>query len=171
MKTNTISLASLMLFTILLVGISSFATKFSVDVKNFEFTPADLPTVRIGDTIHWEWKSGSHTTTSTSIPSGAAAWDQPINSTNTGFDYVPAVLGTYNYKCTIHAAMGMTGSFTVTPATAVPDPSVSASILIYPNPFVDKVTFRVSFGGNNRLDRLRVLDITGAAYIRRVIRE
>lgn len=48
------------------------------------------------------------------IPTGAAAWDQLINSTNTSYEYIPVVSGTYNYKCTPHFAGGMVGSFIVT---------------------------------------------------------
>jgi len=66
----------------------------------------------VGDTVKWVWISGSHTTTSTSVPTDAASWDSPINSSNTSFSYKVTVAGAYDYKCTPHAAMGMVGSFT-----------------------------------------------------------
>ncbi|MCX6244961.1 MAG: T9SS type A sorting domain-containing protein [Bacteroidetes bacterium] len=103
-------------FTLLVVFTFSFgghATKWVVQVSNFQFSPASLPNVNLGDTIRWEWVSGSHTTTSTTIPAGASTWDNPINSSVTSFEYVPAVPGLFNYKCTPHASMGMTATFTV----------------------------------------------------------
>lgn len=90
------------------------------------FVPSTGVTIELGDTIKWEWDNGSHTTTSTTIPAGATAWDEPINSGSTTFIYVPSVAGTYNYKCTPHQAMGMVGSFTVIcnpPAAPVVSPS------------------------------------------------
>src|SRR4051812_32847522 len=75
-----------------------------VTVANFQFTPAQL-SFPAGDTIQWQWNSGSHTTTSVSIPAGAATWDHNINSGSTSFTYIPTVTGTYNYHCTPHAPM------------------------------------------------------------------
>lgn len=83
-------------------------TKYTVTVNSSNFSPNSL-NVNVGDTIMWVLGSGNHTTTSTSVPSGAATWDSPINGTTTSFTYVVSVIGTYNYKCTPH---GFTGSFT-----------------------------------------------------------
>jgi plastocyanin len=88
------------------------ATKWVVNVQNFSFSPSNLPSMAVGDTVRWVWINGSHTTTSTTIPAGAATWDSPINSTTTSFEYKVTLAGTYNYKCTPHASMGMVGSFT-----------------------------------------------------------
>jgi len=63
----------------------------------------------VGDTVTWQWVSGSHTTTcngtfpGTSLPPGAAAWNQPINTNSTTYSYVIAVDGEYDYVCTFHA--------------------------------------------------------------------
>ncbi|MEP6684001.1 MAG: T9SS type A sorting domain-containing protein [Parafilimonas sp.] len=88
-----------------------------VTVQNHVFTPSNF-TINLGDTIKWTWLNGSHTTTSLTIPAGAATWDHPINSSSTSFTYVPSKPGAYNYKCTPHFAMGMQGSFTVVCAQA-----------------------------------------------------
>ena len=161
MKTNTIFFKLLVVFAIGLLSRGAFATTYSVDVRDFEFSPSSILTVRIGDTIHWEWKNGSHTTTSTSIPAGAATWDSPINIEFPTFNYVPTVLGTYNYKCTPHESMGMVGSFTVTAAAGIANNLPSVRINIYPNPFTDKVTISADASGNSRLQTLRIYDITG----------
>ncbi len=107
----------LTLFTVLfLLSHASFAVVHTVSVGGFSFTPSTISDVALGDTVRWVWVSGSHTTTSTTIPGGAIAWDHPMNATSTSFDYIPAVEGVYNYKCSIHVLMGMIGNFTVTPA-------------------------------------------------------
>ena len=105
-----------LLMTFMLAFVTVFtasATKYLVNVSNYSFTPASISNVQLGDTIRWVWVSGNHTTTSTSIPAGAAAWDELINSSHTSYEYKPTLTGTYNYKCTPHVSMGMVGSFTV----------------------------------------------------------
>ena len=81
-----------------------------VSVSNIVFNPNSV-NAKVGDTIKFVWSSGTHTTTSTSVPSGAATWDSPMTSTNTTFLYIISKAGTYNYQCSIHASMGMTGTF------------------------------------------------------------
>jgi plastocyanin len=138
----------------------SFATKWQVNVANFVFTPASLPNVLIGDTVHFQWVSGTHTTTSTTIPAGAATWDHPITSTSQVFDYIPTVPGSYNYKCTIHAAMGMVGSFTVTYPTGISEQRNALGIDIFPNP-VQNVAFIKMISDPAHVTGLKIYDITG----------
>ena len=92
------------------VSIVANATVHMVNVSNFQFTPATF-TANCNDTITWIFVSGNHTTTSTTIPGGAASWNAIINSSSTSFSYQPTVAGTYNYKCTPH---NFVASFTVT---------------------------------------------------------
>jgi plastocyanin len=86
------------------------AVKWNVQVSNFAFTPSNLPNVNVGDTIRWQWVSGVHTTTSSSIPAGAATWDNLISSTAQVYEYKVTVSGTYNYVCTPHLP-GMIATF------------------------------------------------------------
>jgi hypothetical protein len=79
----------------------------------------------VGDTVKWVWASGSHTTTcdpatqaGTSLPAGAATWDEPITSVNTTYEYVVTVAGVYNYWCNPHAPE-MAASFTASDALPV----------------------------------------------------
>lgn len=88
----------------------------TVTVANFSFTPNSV-NAAVGDTIHWVWSAGSHTTTSGTIPSGASSWNSPMNSTSNSFKYVVTQVGTYNYVCTPHApnmagVINVTGAFT-----------------------------------------------------------
>jgi plastocyanin len=116
MKTKIYTRLFAVLFLFVLAGSQAFAVKHVISVGNYYFNPSSLSNVNLGDTIHWNWVNGSHTTTSSSIPAGAASWDHPLNSSSTSFEYIPTVSGTYNYVCTPHAGMGMVGSFTVAAA-------------------------------------------------------
>lgn len=71
---------------------------------------------QVGDIIRWVWSSGFHTTTSGTIPAGAAAWDHPLTGAGQQFDYTVTQVGTYNYFCTPHAGAGMTGTIVVSAA-------------------------------------------------------
>lgn len=120
---NTDMKKNLSLITVcLLFTLSGYSFTQIVSVKNDVFVPATF-TVNIGDTIKWVWSAGSHTTTSLTIPSEAASWNKPINSSSTTFTYVAAKAGKYNFQCNFHAAMGMKGSFTVADC-----PNVSVNI-------------------------------------------
>jgi len=99
--------------TAMLAGIlTSKAGTFHIMVGNLQFNPSNL-TINLGDTIVWTWFEGSHTTTSTQIPVGAVSWNEPLNNNSTEFMYIPVIEGSYDYKCSPHASMGMTGHFTV----------------------------------------------------------
>lgn len=106
-----------LVFTIIF-GFTAQATVHTVNVEDFEFSPADV-TVSVGDTVKWVWddSAGPHTTTSTTIPPGAVAWNQPINQSSQTFSYIVAVAGSYTYICTIHT--NMIGHITATGASDV----------------------------------------------------
>ncbi len=102
-----------LLLTIILFGcLSLHAAVFTVQVANYQFTPSTVNAV-VGDSITWTWVNGSHTTTSTSVPDGAATWDHNMNSASTSFTYKLEVAGTYNYWCIPHAP-DMAGVINVT---------------------------------------------------------
>jgi len=109
--------------------------------NSITFTPNSITTVNIGDVMHFEWVSGSHTTTSVSIPSGAATWSTSISSGSTTFDYTVTLAGVYNYQCNPHGGSGMTGTFSTVGAT----PVINKGSLLYssfelsPNPTQDNI--------------------------------
>ena len=147
------------LITLLTLGFSAKATIHVVTVASNTFTPANITSVIVGDTIRWNHASGTHTTTSVaqSIPAGAAVWDSPITSANPTFDYKVTVAGTYTYVCTPHAP-GMAGQFTATaPSSAsVSKIQKSAELKVYPNPFTSKVTIN-----HNGADKIEVCSLLG----------
>lgn len=93
------------------------AKQIQVNVLNFSFSPKNF-TATVGDTIHFVWVGGFHTTTSTKIPTGAASWDEPITSSNPSFLYPVKIAGDYAFQCSFHFSMGMVGSFSVQGAAA-----------------------------------------------------
>lgn len=92
------------------------ATSDTVQVSNFQFSPSTI-NASVGDTVVWIWKSGTHTTTSTAVPTGAATWDSPMTSTSTTFSYKLTTVGSYSFICSIHP--NMTGTITVSGALPV----------------------------------------------------
>jgi plastocyanin len=154
-----------LLGSILIFSTGSFATRYSIDVKDFVFSPSNLPGVKIGDTIHFEWQNGSHTTTSTSIPAGALAWDKPIDATHLTYDYIPTVAGLYRYKCTPHESAGMVGQFTVQ-ITGIGENDRIPKISIYPNPFSERINIKCDLQEGIFFQHLIIYDVSG-----KIIRE
>lgn len=108
------SMKKFLLFSMLLVcfALSSDAATITIHVKNFQFSPKTVNAV-VGDVIQWVWDNGDHTTTSTSVPAGATAWDNPMTSASNTFNYTLTTEGVYQYVCTPHKP-GMAGTITVT---------------------------------------------------------
>lgn len=136
---NFFAIAAMILFVQ-----SGFATIHIVFVGQgggFTFSPVSIPNVAVGDTIRWQYGgSNSHTTTSVSIPSGAASWNSPMTASVTSFDYKVTEAGTYNYKCNPHGGGGMTGSFVASVVTsAEANNSVYATLVASPNPATDVI--------------------------------
>ena len=92
------------------------STTKDINVSDFSFSIVSFDAV-VGDTVKWTLVSGTHTTTSTSVPSGAATWDYSFTGVGDTFIYVIAVEGVYEYHCSFHPTT-MIGSF----STAVPLP-------------------------------------------------
>jgi len=167
MKTDYTIKGLILISVFLFLNLFANATKFVIQVSNFQFNPASITNVLVGDTIHWEWVDGSHTTTSTTIPGSAATWDQPINSTSTSFEYKVTVAGTYNYKCTPHFASGMVGSF-IASIAGIGETSPSPSISIYPDPVKSLATISYQSHGSTLLF-IKIYNVTGKLILERKI--
>jgi len=72
-------------------------------------------TVTAGDTVRWQWVSGTHSTTRLDAPE---TWDSGVQSTPFSFSRQFMVPGTFPYICTVHVSFGMTGTVIVLPAGA-----------------------------------------------------
>src|ERR1043165_4036430 len=131
-----------------------------ISVAEFQFTPQSIPNVMVGDTIRWQWINGSHTTTSTSTPQGATAWDHAINNSSQLFEYHVMAAGTYNYVCTPHSP-NMSGTFTASqPSGIVVINPTLVPLSVYPNPVAE--TMRISFNQNTSgTGVIKVFDLLG----------
>ena len=108
-----------LVFIIALFTVPNNATVVNVDVGDNFFSPVSF-SIAVGDTIVWTVSgSNSHTTTSTSVPVGAATWDYSFTGVADTYTYVVTVAGVYEYQCNIHSSI-MRGSF----STEVPLPFV-----------------------------------------------
>jgi plastocyanin len=157
--------AIILLALAITLSLKTYATKITVQVSNFQFTNAAI-SATVGDTVRWVWVSGSHTTTCngtamTSRPSGAASWDNPINSGSTSFEYVLTVAGVYQYKCTPHASGGMVGTITVAPANGIANLNGIVNYLeINPPAFKSDAVIKFSLAANGKI-KLSIYDFAG----------
>ncbi|MFN5459803.1 MAG: T9SS type A sorting domain-containing protein [Bacteroidota bacterium] len=105
-------------------------------------------TVQLGDTIHflpYDPPTMMHTITSTNIPSGAQSFNQMWQlPADTFFQYIPTVVGVYNFECTPHVSMNMIGSFTVGSSVGVTELNSNFKFEAYPNPASDKINIKVN---------------------------
>lgn len=112
------SLRFLMIALVAMISTSALATTYTVTQEGLTFSPNQL-TVEVGDIVLFQWTSGNHTTTSVSVPPGAATWDALLTSSMQTFEYTVTAEGIYVYQCTPHALAGMIGGFmAVLPSSA-----------------------------------------------------
>jgi plastocyanin len=161
MKKSILLIPVLILLMYITSSVNAYATKWIVNVQNFSFTPSELPGVHVNDTIRWVWVSGNHTTTSTTIPAGASTWNSPITQSNPSFEYKALVVGTFNYKCTPHASMGMIATFVVSPEVGIIENETTSLISVSPNPFRENVNISFDSKNSTSIKELQVYDLTG----------
>lgn len=138
--------------TVIGLSTTALATVHTINATGMVFSPSTI-TIHLGDTVQWVWIDNSHTTTSTTIPAGAASWDAPLNANNPSFIYVPTVTGTYNYICQPHVSNGMIGSFTVMPPLGIKNVSdITASVSPNPAKDVIRISSREKIGGAQLFD-------------------
>lgn len=153
--------ASLGIFLFLaLFSTKSNATIHVVTAQDFSFSPSNF-SVAVGDTVRWTWVNGSHTTTSLTVPTGAATWNAPLNSTNTMFDYIVTMPGSYNYECTPHTG-SMLGSFTASPVSAPQLTLTKKSIKAYPLPASEYLIIE----GPADVTSYSIFDLTGKEVLK-----
>jgi plastocyanin len=115
----------------------------TVHVENFQFNP-DPVTINVGDTVHWVFDTGNHSTTS--VKGSAVSWDSGVLNTGATFDETFNQGGTFVYYCKIHGsdngngtASGMASKVVVVPAGS-PTPSPSPSPTPTPSPSITPLT-------------------------------
>ena len=100
---------------VLLVGQTAVAATKIVQVGPngaLVFAPAAV-TVNVGDTVEWQWAAGFHSTTRDEAPD---TWDSGAVNTPHTFSHTFTQPGTFDFYCSVHKSLGMTGTVTVRPA-------------------------------------------------------
>jgi plastocyanin len=118
-------------------GTAAAQTVVTIDIISNDFVnPAGNthfdPVINVGDTVHWQWVNGFHSTTAAA--GQADSWDSGVLSPSTPpappvtFDHKFLIPGTFNYYCVVHGfdagggqVGGMSGFIVVRP---VPEPSL-----------------------------------------------
>ncbi len=79
------------------------------------FNPQNAPPIAVNGVVRWISASNlAHTVTSGTSPAAEdGKFDQPLNTNGSSVCLKFTAAGTYNYFCTFHYAMGMTGVITV----------------------------------------------------------
>jgi len=88
---------------------------------NDNFFSSNAITITAGQTVTWTWSgsnSGSHDVVSGSSCSSDGQYSSPFHSNSGTFTHQYTAVGTYNYFCSPHCGLGMTGSVAVSPAAA-----------------------------------------------------
>lgn len=135
---------------------------------NNQFVPNLLNGVCAGDTIRWEWVAGVHTTTSLTIPGGAAVWDNPLDVSNLSYEYIVTAAGAYDYECTIHTP-SMHGIFNASGCTVgINDVENLVDISVFPNPTNDK--FQVS-GLKFQVGEIQIYNVWGETVFQSSIQQ
>ncbi len=121
-KTKLLSISAGLVM--LLLPVRMFATTHIVNFGGslgLVFSP-DSFAAHVGDTVTWNGDFTMHSTTSESIPTGAASWNHGVGGTGAGttFSYKITVAGTYKYQCNVHVSDGMVGKFIVTSTAVLP---------------------------------------------------
>lgn len=82
----------------------------TVEISNFQFTPKNV-TVKVGGTVTWQNKEGSHTVTA-----DKGSFSSPTLTAGKSFSRKFTKKGTYRYYCSFHGGAGgssMSGTVTV----------------------------------------------------------
>jgi plastocyanin len=146
------TLKLLLVVSILMIASRANSAVVIINQTGTSFSPSNV-SVNVGDVIRWVWSSNVHTTTSITIPNGAASWNGALNSSNPIFEYTISVAGNYTYECTIHS--GMNGSINAASATSVDIKNLN-EFRIFPNPSSSIINLPIDLQGN-----LYLFDVIG----------
>lgn len=132
-------------------------TTHIITVQGTSFSPSVLA-VEVGDSVIWQWVSGFHTTTSTSVPVGAASWDHPLTTAGDMYGYKVTVAGSYLYQCDVHGP-NMSGRLDATNPNGIQSPLLHTEFLIS---LIRPSVYNFSFALNkNSFVKFTMFDLTG----------
>lgn len=148
-------------------GMAYAQSNFVVQVSNFKFTPKDI-TITAGDTVTFQWVSGSHTTTSDSTI-GPDSWNSPMTSSVPVFKVVILYPGLHRFYCIPHGGpggAGMSGTITANPKAPTDVKEIAGTDFSYklqqnyPNPFNPSTRIDYTIPENSFVS-LRIFNVVG----------
>jgi len=90
---------------------------------DYEFLPKTI-TIDVGDTVRWT----SNVSTPHTVTSDTGAWTPiSLNGVGSTGSHTFTAAGTYNYHCSFHQSLGMTGTVIVSGATV---PEFSSGVVV-----------------------------------------
>ncbi len=138
---------------------------YIITSSGYNFVPSELNVV-VGDSVKFD-VGPSHTARQVS----EATWN--ANGTDAlegGFDFpsgegvfVPTVAGTVYYVCTIHVALGMKGTITVSEASSTDKITLQTKPTVYPNPASD--ILHLNSPSSQPPSSITIFDVTGKAML------
>ena len=105
------------LLGVLAVAAPALSKHKSLEVDDNYFVEKGKPhtvTVRVGDTVEWEWEDGAQNPHNVTVTKGPAKFHSKTQSSGT-FEKKLKKAGTYKIVCTIHASQGMKMTLKVKP--------------------------------------------------------
>ena len=113
------SLARGLVLGALVTAASASAAVVNVSVVNNSFQPASV-TVQVNDQVTWNWAAGDGAVPHSTTSETGGLWDSGVHTQPFDFTMTFPTAGTFQYICTIHAAVGMRGTVTVQGSSTVP---------------------------------------------------
>ena len=144
----------------MLALVKVYGTTHVVTVQDFSFDPNSM-NVFVGDTVKFQWVSGSHTTTSNGVPTNAFPWNSSISAATPTFSYPVSQIGLYMYHCVPHASQ-MTGQFfaSINPNGVQAINPYANSVSVLTNPLIDQVSLSINLTEASQV-RISIYDLMG----------
>jgi len=127
----------ILLITLAFWTLAAQATIYTVTTSGETFSPSAV-SIKVGDTVKWVCSTSggiAHTTTSGTSCTADGKWNSGNMNPGATFSFKFTTAGTYNYYCTYHCSMGMTGTVTVSSASGIsPETFTKIQFTLAPNP-------------------------------------
>jgi plastocyanin len=158
MKKAVFLLAALVAMTL-----NVHATKYTVTIVNFTYSPSLLST-HIGDTVTINAGVNhplAQVSRATWLAGGSTVLSGGFGPLTANYTFKVATADTIYYVCTAHVSFGMKGRIVVAPSAGIDaSPIQTVSVNLFPNPVTTTATVKVTSAGESPLT-LKVFGING----------
>lgn len=133
--------STLAILLVIALNTSMAQTTHEVSVGNFFFEPATL-TIQVGDIVRWTNQEGFHNVGTEVYPDNPNTFGNELSSSNWVYEFTFTEVGTNQYQCDAHPGP-MQGTIIVEDnSLSINDQDGSAPFTVFPNPVVDKLTWK-----------------------------